>query len=75
MSEIRTALEEAKKLIDNYLLEDIDCLESGERESLTHIIKSLNAGCGCDDYNGFNCGCSSRASIAEMALEELSKIE
>ena len=67
---VKSALIEAKKLLDFYI-ESTDDLNAEQTESLKHFIKALNAGCGCDDYNGFDCGCAKRAFLRDEALKEL----
>ena len=52
---VKSALIEAKKLLDFYI-ESTDDLNVEQTESVKHFIKALKAGCGCDDYNGFDCG-------------------
>lgn len=67
---VKSALIEAKKLLEFYI-ESTDDLDSEQKESVKHLIKSLRAGCGCDDYNGFDCGCSNRAFLCDEALKEI----
>lgn len=67
---IKDALIEAKKLLDFYI-ESTDDLSKEQIESVTHFIKALRAGCGCDDYNGFDCGCGKRAFLCDEALKVL----
>ena len=67
---VKSALIEAKKLLD-YYIECTDDLDVDQTESLKHFIKALRAGCGCDDYNGFDCGCCKRAFLYDEALKEL----
>jgi len=72
---ITIALTKAKELIDFYLSDDISELEPQQIESIRHIILSLNCGCGCDDYNGFSCGCGNRSVIVGEALKELEALK
>jgi len=65
-----TKLIEAKKLLEFYI-ENTDDLDTEQIESVKHFIKALKAGCGCDDYNGFDCGCGKRAFLYDEALKEL----
>ena len=67
---VKSALIEAKKLLDFYI-ESTDDLNAEQTESVKHFIKALKAGCGCDDYNGFDCGCGKRAFLCDEALKEL----
>ena len=67
---IKSALIEAKKLLDFYI-ENTDDLDTEQIESVKHFIKALRAGCGCDDYNNFDCGCGKRAFLCDEALKEL----
>jgi len=70
---IKTALKESKKLLQYF----IDCNEDftdEEIESIKHFLKALKAGCGCDDYNGFDCGCGHRAFLSDEALSELKAV-
>ena len=67
---VKSALIEAKKLLDFYI-ESTDDLDTEQTESVKHFIKALRAGCGCDDYNGFDCGCGKRDILCEEALKEL----
>ena len=67
---VKLALIEAKKLLDFYI-ESSDDLNAEQTESVKHFIKALRAGCGCDDYNGFDCGCGLRAFLCDEALKEL----
>ena len=67
---VKSALFEAKKLLDFYI-ENTDDLDTEQIESVRHFIKALRAGCGCDDYNGFDCGCGKRAFLCDEALNEL----
>ena len=67
---VKSALIEAKKLLDFYI-ESSDDLTVEQTESVKHFIKALKAGCGCDDYNGFDCGCGKRAFLCDEALKEL----
>ena len=67
---VKSALIEAKKLLDFYI-ESTDDLDTEQIESAKHFIKALKAGCGCDDYNGFDCGCGKRAFVCDGALKEL----
>ena len=67
---VKSALIEAKKLLDFYI-ESTDDLNVEQTESVKHFIKALKAGCGCDDYNGFDCGCGKRAFLCDEALKEL----
>ena len=67
---VKLALIEAKKLLDFYI-ESSDDLNVEQTESVKHFIKALKAGCGCDDYNGFDCGCGKRAFLCDEALKEL----
>ena len=67
---VKLALIEAKKLLDFYI-ESPDDLNAEQTESVKHFIKALRAGCGCDDYNGFDCGCGLRAFLCDEALKEL----
>lgn len=46
-------------------------LDMEQTESVKHFIKALRTGCGCDDYNGFDCGCGHRAFLCNEALKEL----
>lgn len=70
---IKTALIEARKLLDFYI-EFNDDLQPEQIESVKHFIEALNAGCGCDDYNGFDCGCSHRGFLHDEALKEINKL-
>ena len=67
---VKSALIEAKKLLEFYI-ESTDDLNGEQTESVKHFIKALKAGCGCDDYNGFDCGCGKRAFLCDEALKEL----
>ena len=67
---VKSALIEAKKLLEFYI-ESPDDLNAEQTESVKHFIKALKAGCGCDDYNGFDCGCGKRAFLCDEALKEL----
>jgi hypothetical protein len=67
---IKTALIESKKLLDFYI-ENCEDLDIQEIESVKHFILALNAGCNCDDYNGYDCGCSHRSFLCNEALKEL----
>ena len=67
---VKLALIEAKKLLDFYI-ESPDDLNAEQTESVKHFIKALRAGCGCDDYNGFDCGCGLRSFLCDEALKEL----
>ena len=71
-SMVKSALIEAKKLLD-YYIENVEDLEDGQMESVKHFIKALAAGCGCDEYNGYDCGCAHRAFLRDEAIKELSK--
>ena len=64
---VKSALIEAKKLLDFYI-ESTDDLDVEQTESVKHFIKALKAGCGCDDYNGFDCGCGKRAFLLQLVL-------
>ena len=70
MKMVKSALIEAKNLLDFYI-ESTDDLNVEQTESVKHFIKALNAGCCCDDYNGFDCGCGKRAFLCDEALKEL----
>lgn len=72
VSGVKSALLESKKLLDFYI-ESIDDLEEEQFESVKHFIKALRSGCGCDDYNDFDCGCGKRAFLCDKALEEVRK--
>ncbi len=67
---IRLALIEAKKLLDFYI-ESSDDLNSEKIKSVKHFIKALQAGCSCDAYNNFDCGCGKRAFLCDEALKKL----
>ena len=67
---IKIALIEAKKLLDFYI-ENNDDLEDSQVESVKCFLRALKAGCGCDDYNGFDCGCVHRAFLSDEAIKEL----
>ena len=67
---IEIALIESKKLLDFYI-ENTDNLDAEQIESVSHFIKALKAGCSCDYYNGYDCGCSNRAFLCDEALKEL----
>lgn len=67
---VKSALIESKKLLDFYI-DNVEDLDDGQIESVKHFIKALSAGCGCDDYNGFDCGCGKRAFLCDEALKEL----
>lgn len=67
---VKTALIEAKKVLDSYI-ENTDDLGAEQIESVKHLIKALRCGCGCDDYNGFDCGCGRRSFLCDEALKEL----
>ena len=71
---VKSALIEAKKLLDFYI-ESTDDLDMDQTESVKHFIKALRTGCGCDDYNGFDCGCGHRAFLCDEALKELNDEE
>lgn len=71
---VKSALIEAKKLLDFYI-ESTDDLDIEQTESVKHFIKALRTGCGCDDYNGFDCGCGHRAFLCDEALKELNDEE
>ena len=68
---VKSALIEAKKLLDFYIEESTADLTTEQIKSVKHFIKALKAGCGCDDYNGFDCGCGKRAFLCDEALKEL----
>lgn len=70
---IKTALQESKKLLEYFIDCDEDFTEE-ETESIKHFIKALKAGCGCDYYNGFDCGCGHRAFLRDEALKELEMV-
>ena len=67
---VKSALIESKKLLDFYI-ESKDDLNTEQIESVKHFIKALRAGCGCDAYNAFDCGCGNRAFLVNEALKEL----
>ena len=69
---IKSALKEARNLLDYFINSDEDYNEK-EKESLTHFLKALNAGCECDSYNGFNCGCEIRSHLYNEGLKVLNK--
>ena len=69
---VRIALKEAKELLEHYIDFDEDLVEE-EVESVKQFLKALNCGCGCDDYNGFDCGCGQRAFLCKEALKELER--
>ena len=71
-STVKSALIESKKLLDFYI-DNVEDLDDGQIESVKHFIKALSAGCGCDDYNGYDCGCTHRAFLRDEAIKELSK--
>ena len=71
---VKTALIEAKKLLDFYI-DSTDDLDGEQIESVRHFVKALNAGCSCDDYHGFDCGCGERAFLCKEALKELDGLE
>jgi hypothetical protein len=73
METIKIALEECKKFID-YLIDCDDDFNDEEIESAIRFIKGLGVGCECDDYNGFDCGCSHRNALIIDALDELNKL-
>jgi len=66
-----TALKEVIKLAENHL-ENIN--EEPDKEmliSMKNMIFGLSVGCMCDDYNGFDCGCSKRNWIIDEAIKEI----
>jgi len=67
---IKSALIESRKLLDFYI-ENIYYLDEAQTESVIHFVKALKAGCDCDDYNGFDCGCNKRAYLCDEALNIL----
>ncbi|GIV45181.1 MAG: hypothetical protein KatS3mg035_2304 [Bacteroidia bacterium] len=67
---LKLALIEAKKLLEFYI-ESADDLNTERIKSVKHFIKALKAGCECDYYNGFDCGCGRRAFLCDEALKEL----
>ena len=71
---VKTALIEAKKLLDFYV-DSTDDLDGEQIESVRHFVKALNTGCSCDDYHGFDCGCGERAFLCREALKELDGLE
>lgn len=71
---IKKALQESKKLLEYFIECDEDFSEE-EIESIRHFLKALKAGCGCDDYNGFDCGCGRRSFLSNEALKEVGERE
>lgn len=74
METLKSALIEAKELLDFYI-ESTDDLDKEQTKSVKNFIEALDAGCGCDDYNGFDCGCSKRSFLRVEALKYLHLIE
>jgi len=72
---MKTALEEAKKIIEHYLNNDIDLSDEYYLQTIKHCILILNVGCQCDEYNGFDCGCSKRSAIIKNATNEFNKLK
>lgn len=71
MNNTKIALKEVMKLAQHHL-DNID--EEPDMESLNSIknmVIGLNVGCECDDYNGFDCGCSNRNWIIDEAIKEI----
>lgn len=73
MQNIKIALLEAKGLIETYLSE-LGGTANEAWDSVEHIVRSLSIGCECDDYNGFDCGCTRRAYIRDEALKEIEEV-
>lgn len=68
---MKTALIESKKLLE-HIIEFIDEPKTDDEfNSIEHYLKALKIGCECDDYNGFDCGCTNRAFLCDEALKEL----
>ena len=72
MNNIQFALRESRKLLEFYI-NNIDDIQESDIESITHFINALNAGCECDDYNGFDCGCGRRSVARELGIKALSE--
>lgn len=73
---IKEALIESKKLLE-YYIDYEDGLNNDHAEvieSIKHFLQALKTECHCDDYNGFNCGCSRRSFLCDEALKELELI-
>jgi len=68
-----TALKKVRKVLEYHIetIEEGDTLGAEELESIKHLVSALNTGCECDDYNGFNCGCSDRKLWLNFSLKEL----
>ena len=71
MNNTKIALKEVIKLAEHHI-ENIN--EEPDEEtliSMKNMIIGLNVGCMCDDYNGFDCGCSNRSWIIDEAIKEI----
>ncbi len=71
MTAIQQALFELNKQIVLLLDNDVSV---DDKDILKALITCLKVGCGCDNYNGYDCGCSRRAGLAESALIEIEKL-
>lgn len=71
-AKIKAALIESKRILEFYIknYNDVDDLNENP-EIVKHFIRALLLKCECDDYNGFDCGCSQRAFLCDEALKEI----
>ncbi len=72
---LKKSLLEVKRLIDYYIDEIDEGLTDEQIESMKEIIKGLDAGCECDPYYGFDCGCGRRYVTKQTALDEIKELE
>lgn len=72
MKAVTQALTKVRDIINQIIEEGEDGVIPENRIAVGSIVKSLaQFECMCDDYVGYSCGCNSRSSLAEEALEEL----
>lgn len=71
---LKMALEESKRLLDFYIEHINESWDDEQIASMQKYIEALNAGCGCDSYNGFDCRCGVRANAAGLGMEALNKL-
>lgn len=63
MKATKKALKIVNKIVKHYVenVNDIELWSEEKIENIKNLINSINSGCECDSYVGFDCRCSERS--------------